>query len=109
MKTCPRCKTEKPDTDFYRWKTGRNVGMLFSYCKICVRKQERTRRSIVRAWAGFRRIECMLGISRYHSTAYNGTSRTFSACHLKEAKAMLDGKNTRNKNKCVKLPGDDET
>lgn len=28
-------------------------------------------------------------------------------CYIKEAQAMVDGKNWRNKNKCVKLPGDD--
>jgi len=27
-------------------------------------------------------------------------------CYLKEARAMLEGKNTRGKNKCVKLAGD---
>lgn len=28
-------------------------------------------------------------------------------CYLKEARAMLQGKDTRGKNRCVKLTGDD--
>jgi hypothetical protein len=27
-------------------------------------------------------------------------------CYLKEARAILEGKNTKEKNKCVKLEGD---
>ena len=33
--------------------------------------------------------------------------RVISACYLKEARAMLAGKDTRFKNRCQKLPGDD--
>ena len=29
-----------------------------------------------------------------------------NSCYLKEARAILEGKNTRGKNKCVKLEGD---
>ena len=29
-------------------------------------------------------------------------------CYLKEARAMLEGKNTRGRNKCVELEGDQE-
>lgn len=29
-----------------------------------------------------------------------------NTCYLKEARAMLEGKDVRGKNRCVKLPGD---
>jgi len=40
----------------------------------------------------------------------NGAKRYLDhpACYLQEAKAMLEGKHWQGKNKCVKLPGDDE-
>ena len=32
--------------------------------------------------------------------------KAISPCYLKEAKAILQGKDVRGRNKCVKLPGD---
>lgn len=38
MKTCPRCKEEKQDSQYYRYP---NSGKLFSYCNTCKTERER--------------------------------------------------------------------
>ena len=37
-KTCTTCKQEKPITEFYQCKSGRNKGNFISYCKNCCKK-----------------------------------------------------------------------
>lgn len=41
-KTCPRCKAEKPETDFYRHPKGR----LYPYCHPCAKEYSRERARI---------------------------------------------------------------
>jgi hypothetical protein len=57
--------------------------------------------TIWRAWRAFSRMEG--GFSVHVTKGRNDISR----CYLNEARAMLAGKNTAGKNKCVKLPGDE--
>lgn len=109
MKICPRCKTETPDTNFYKLKSG----CLSTYCIECHKQmssdayaQRRQHEHV--AWFGFTRAEYKLGVRKYSGSKNPHTNATVSPCHLAEARAMLAGKNTRGKNRCVKLPGDEE-
>lgn len=42
MKTCFKCKEEKPDADFY--KSGRTKDGLHCYCKVCCRETTASRK-----------------------------------------------------------------
>jgi hypothetical protein len=56
------------------------------------------------AWRAFNRMPMELDTI---SVPGRGAVRVNHAtCYLKEARAILEGKNTKEKNKCVKLEGD---
>jgi hypothetical protein len=53
------------------------------------------------AWKTFMRME------QGFSVPIKSRNVNISGCYLKEARAMLAGRNTAGKNKCVKLDGDE--
>lgn len=125
MKTCPRCKKEKPDIAYNIHKYGKQKGQLMCYCRECYRQYWAERRSTYHpprrkrllhiverlAWAGFKQTEYMLGVRKYQSPSCDHVPNripTVSSCYIKEARAMLAGKHWEGKNRCVKLPGDEE-
>jgi hypothetical protein len=54
-----------------------------------------------KTWNAFGRMEAGFSIS------VPKHNRRISTCYLEEARAMLAGKDTRGKNRCTKLEGDE--
>jgi hypothetical protein len=59
-----------------------------------------TNQYLQRAWRTFNRFE-----TGFHCKPFPNR-REISACYRNEARAMIEGKNWQEKNRCVKLPGD---
>ena len=65
-----------------------------------------------RAWSAYNNLalvdipETFRHPRRHRGIPKRPLDRVISACYLKEARAMLAGKDTRGKNRCTKLEGD---
>jgi hypothetical protein len=66
--------------------------------------------SLERAWRIFGRMSSGWPVSYRRTSSKNGKTFHYfvkvDACHLKEARAILQGKHWQGKNRCVHLGGD---
>lgn len=63
--------------------------------------------NVARAWKIFSRIESDYWNIPSEKEKFYAISPKKRSCYVKEARAMLEGKNWRGKNRCVKLLGDE--